>query len=185
MVSCHSFNSTEYHYNNGCVGYARDDVTMIAFTVANPDKSETLNNRKTSRQLFMYKASNGLFLQSRLYSSRSGESYGGMDGEQPESKLYRDLIQREISALENVPNLWKTYKYSRFEDNITADENFGGYCDWKHENFAPKVSLRSDHIANFRNFSIGKSGLRISCGSETIEGLYCDNCDHVSQIASR
>ncbi len=83
-------------YNCGCTGYARDDVTFIVFTASN---TETLNNRKTSRQLFMYKPQNELLLQSRLYNT-----YSGICGAQAESKLYRDLVQREISALEGVPN---------------------------------------------------------------------------------
>ena len=107
LTSCHSFNSTAYEYNNGCSGYARDGVTFIVFTVADPEVAETLNNRKTSRQLFMYKPYNGLLLQSRLYNT-----HGGTRGEQEESKLYRDLVQRELSELEGIPNLWKTENYS-------------------------------------------------------------------------
>ena len=74
---------------------------MIAFTVDNPLKPETFNKRKTSRQLFIYKVGNGLLLQSRIYNTS-----GGTCGEQKESTLYRDLVQREISELEGVPNLW-------------------------------------------------------------------------------
>lgn len=59
LTSCHSFNSTEYEYNNGCTGYARDKVSFIAFTVADPADKETLNNRKTTRQVFAYKPGNG------------------------------------------------------------------------------------------------------------------------------
>ena len=104
LTSCHSFNSTEYRYNNGCTGYARDDVTIIAFTVDDPSNPELLNNRKTTRQLFMYKVGNGLLLQSRMYNSG-----GGVYGASELSPLYRNLVQREISELEGVPNLWKTY----------------------------------------------------------------------------
>ena len=43
------------------------------------------------RQMFAYKVNNGLLLQSRLYNT-SGGTYGA----QKESKLYRDLVQREI-----------------------------------------------------------------------------------------
>ena len=72
MTSCHSFNVADGEYNCGCTGYARDDVTFIVFTASEPDKSETLNNRKTTRQLFMYKPFNGLLLQSRLYNTYGG-----------------------------------------------------------------------------------------------------------------
>ena len=58
----------------------------------------------------MYKPGNGLLLQSRLYNT-----YGGTSGEQADSNLYRDLIQRELSDLEHAPNLWKTFlQFAKF-----------------------------------------------------------------------
>ena len=49
LTSCHSLNSTEYGYNNGCSGYARDNYSIITFVAADPNNPETLNNRKTMR----------------------------------------------------------------------------------------------------------------------------------------
>ena len=100
LTSCHSLTCTEYQYNNGCTGYARDPVTFIAFTVADPSDKETLNNRKTTRQLFMYEPGNGVLCQSRLYTTN-----GGTDTEVEEYRLYRDLVQREIALLEGEVNL--------------------------------------------------------------------------------
>ena len=173
LTSCHSFNSTEYSYNCGCVGYARDEVTFIVFTAANPDEPETLNNRKTSRQIFMYQPNNGLLLQSRLYNS-----FGGTRGFQADSSVYRDLIQREISELEGVPNLWKTFPYvtNKIGCHISCGTGFGGYCDWNYSDFDPKISLRADHQHDFKNFSVGTFGLCVSCGKEICHGLYCDDC---------
>ena len=137
LTSCHSFNSTEYEYNNGCTGYARDKVSFIAFTVADPADKETLNNRKTTRQVFAYKPGNGLLLQSRMYNTS-----GGVYGASEDSKLYRDLIQREISMLENVPNLWKTYPtVGEKSFCVERGDGFGGYLDWEYENFDGKVSI--------------------------------------------
>ena len=174
LTSCHSFNSTEYTYNNGCSGYARDKYTFIVFTVVDPTKAETLNNRKNRRQIFCYKPGNGVLLQSRLYNDA-----GGTSREQAESKIYRDLVQREISALEEQPNLWQTFKYCD-NDKITFSEGygFGGYPDWKYPNFNAKVSIRADHADDYKSFEIGTWGLCISCGEETDEGLYCDSCNH-------
>ena len=172
MTSCHSFNSTEYIYNCGCTGYARDNYTFIVFTVADPNNPETLNNRKTTRQLFMYRPNNGLLLQSRLYNT-----YGGTSGAQEESKLYRDLIQREISELESVPNLWKTYPYVENKYvNFETGEGFGGYPDWIYKSFDAKISIRSDHAEDYETFKIGTYGLCVSCGCEIEKGLYCWDC---------
>lgn len=172
LTSCHSFNSTEYEYNCGCSGYARDEYSFIVFTVANPDVRETLNNRKTTRQIFAYKPNNGLLLQSRLYNT-SGGTYGG----QEDSKLYRDLVQREISDLENVPNLWKTYTYCENDKYIIdTGKGFGGYADWTYKDFDAKISIRKDHAHNCHEFTVGTYGLCISCGCEIDEKLYCKSC---------
>lgn len=173
LTSCHSFNSTEYEYNNGCTGYARDKVSFIAFTVADPADKETLNNRKTTRQVFAYKPGNGLLLQSRMYNTS-----GGVYGASEDSKLYRDLIQREISMLENVPNLWKTYPtVGEKSFCVERGDGFGGYPDWEYENFDGKVSIRADHEEDFRSLVVGSYGLCVSCGCETSYGVYCEDCN--------
>ena len=173
LTSCHSFNSTEYDYNNGCSGYARDNYTFIVFTVDDPSNPETLNNRKTTRQIFVYKPGNGLLLQSRMYNTS-----GGVYGAAEDSKLYRDLVQREISMLEEKPNLWKTCKFygSDFATDIYASEDFGGYPDWTYENFDAHVSVRKDRAEDFEELEIGATGLCICCGNEISSGLYCDDC---------
>lgn len=175
LTSCHSFNVSDGEYNCGCSGYARDDVTFIVFTASDPNIPETLNNRKTTRQLFMYQPYNGLLLQSRLYNT-----HGGTCGAQAESKLYRDLVQRELSELEGVPNLWKTEKYcgNKHDIHISCGSGFGGYADWIHSDFDAKISIRNDHAHDFETFTVGTYGLCISCASEISNGLFCDDCEH-------
>lgn len=134
LTSCHSFNSTDYQYNNGCSGYARDHVSFIAFTVDDPDNPELLNNRKTTRQVFAYRPGNGLLLQSRMYNTS-----GGTHGAQGDSKLYRDLIQREISMLEGVPNLWKTYPYCGGHEGCVIPKGQSKIEKYKVEEKAPKT----------------------------------------------
>ena len=170
LVSCHSLNSTEHPYNVGCTGYARDPYSFIVFTVADAEEPQTFNNRKTTRQMFAYQPGNGLLFQSRLYNT-----HGGTRGAQEESKLYRDLVQREISALEDVPNLWKTWAAS--EDDIVTGHGFGGYKDWAYGEFDAKVSIRNDHADDYKPLTIGAHGLCIRCGETIDSGLYCDYCD--------
>lgn len=172
LTSCHSFNSTEYEYNVGCTGYARDEVSFIAFTVADPADKESRNNRKTTRQIFAYKPGNGLLLQSRMYNTS-----GGVYGASADSKLYRDLIQREISMLENVPNLWKTFPTVGDKSFcVETGDGFGGYPDWQYENFDGKVSIRNDHEDDFESLVVGTWGLCVACGEETSHGVYCEDC---------
>ena len=183
MVSCHSINSTEYSYNCGCSGYARDNYSFIVFTASDPANPETLNNRKTSRQIFSYKPNNGLLLQSRMCTTNSGGSYGGINGDTEEGKLYRDLIQREISALENVPNLWITRDYyqNEFDATIRRGYGFGGYADWLEYTDCAKISIRKDKIDSFENFEIGTHGICISCADLIYSGLYCDSCQNTNR----
>lgn len=176
LTSCHSFNSTEYEYNNGCSGYARDSVSFIVFTVADPAQPETLNNRKTTRQIFAYRPGSGLLMQSRMYNTS-----GGVYGAAEDSKLYRDLVQREISLLENMPNLWNTYPSVKegIRDYVEIGDGFGGYADWTYENFDGHISFRKDCDRDSVDcLKVGTWGLCISCGCETSHGLYCDDCDH-------
>lgn len=178
LTSCHSFNSTEYEWNNGCTGYARDKWTFIVFTVDDPSVPETLNNRKTTRQIFAYKPGNGLLLQSRMYNTS-----GGVYGAAEDSKLYRDLVQREISALENVPNLWKTrlcldengYVYN---DCISAGVGFGGYRDWTYQEFDAHISIRADHADDYEPLKIGTWGICVVCAEENKDGVYCSDCEN-------
>lgn len=174
LTSCHSFNSTEYAYNSGCTGYARDKYSFIVFTAADPADPETLNNRKTTRQIFAYKPGNGLLLQSRFYNTS-----GGTRGAQEESPLYRDLIQREISAIEGVPNLWKTYPYVGHgkEHLIKSAMDFGGYPDWIYDEFDAKVSIRSDCEDSCESLKIGTLGICVCCADETNYGVYCHSCE--------
>lgn len=173
LTSCHSFNSTEYEYNCGCAGYARDKNTFIVFTTADPNDPETLNNRKTTRQIFAYMPDNGVLLQSRLYNTQ-----GGTTGAQEESRVYRDLIQREISALEDVPNLWKTYSATSEEVRYCVQNGggFGGYADWTYDHFDGKISIRNDHEDDYETLRVGTYGLCICCGEDTNYGLYCNDC---------
>ena len=181
MVSCHSFNSTEYSYNCGCSGYARDKTSFIVFTASDPKNPETLNNRKTSRQIFAYKPNNGLLLQSRMYTTKSNDSYGGVDGVSEDSKLYLSMVQKEIAALEEAPNSWKTYPYvGNGFVTIYAGNGFGGYCDWTFKQFAAQISLRDDKENDYKPFKVGTYGLCIKCGCQISSDLYCDDCtnDH-------
>ena len=177
LTSCHSFNSTDYEYNNGCSGYARDKYSFICFTVANPNNAESLNNRKTTRQIFVYKPGSGVLLQSRMYNTS-----GGTCGAQKESKDYRDLIQREISDLEGATNLWFTEKYLN-QHRIFFDihHDFGGYPDWTYSDFVPMLSVRTDAV-NPEGVIIGEAGVCIKCGCYNHDGVYCEDCSNSSRV---
>lgn len=185
LVSCHSLNRDDYNYGAGNVGYARDDITFVAFTVDNPDDAETLNNRKTSRQFFFYKPYSGVLLQSRLYDAQ-----GGTWGEQKISKLYRDLVQRTISKAENAFNLWVTRDYYRNEFGIAFDvaDGFGGYADWlkMHQTAEIKISVRKACVDTAeRYFVVGAPSLCVDCGDEIYgDSWLCDYCDGDHEICA-
>lgn len=169
LTSCHSFNREEYDYIAGCSGYARDATSFIVFTVDDPTDVETLNNRKTTRQIFAYRPGSGLLLQSRMYNTD-----GGVTGKSEITPLYRDLIQREISDLENVPNLWKTYSSTGDKNHLVKrGKGFGGYLDWTVNHFDGHISIRSDCSEDPEPLTVGAYGLCVKCGKETKFGAYC------------
>ena len=160
---------------------------MIAFTVKDFNDKESLNYRKTSRQLFMYKVGNGVLLQSRLYDSEiSGDPYGGVEGKAddiPKYKTYRELIEREIAECEKVPNFWgkaDDYNYGEncYEITIHADRHFGGYPDWLHFPRLTKITVLKGFEKKANNFTVGESGLCLECGGETEDSkdLLCEDC---------
>ena len=172
LTSSHSLTCTEYQYNNGCTGYARDPVTFIAFTVADPSDKETLNNRKTTRQLFMYEPGNGVLCQSRLYTTN-----GGTDTEVEEYRLYRDLVQREIALLEGEVNLWTKKTVSQWGKTWVHEHGFfGGYADWWHFSNLATVSVLKSHMETASSFIAGEAGLCLQCGEEIDKYLYCNDC---------
>ena len=185
LVSCHSLNSS-YSYKNGCVGYACDAITMIVFTVNNFDDEESWYNRKTSRQLFMYKPDSKVLLQSRMY-----DSAGGTTGRQPASKPYREIVQKIISDCEEKPNLWRSFNYNpcreHYEEypHFEFEEayNFAGYPDWTFPDFAPMISIRKDWTEDEdeRSFIIGAASYCTDCGREikahnTNKHMVCQKC---------
>lgn len=169
LTSCHSLNGTEYPYNNGCSGYARDGVTMIAFTVADDDDPETFYNRKTTRQIYAYQPGNGVLLQSRMYNTAGG-TYGGMK----ETAVYRGLIQKAIADLEGVSNVWDMQDSHR-SDYVSAHRDFGGYADWTYSSFGGNVCLLDAFADGAEPITIGAAGLCVVCGCKTSEGMYCDD----------
>lgn len=179
LTSCHSLNSDEHTYNSGCVGYARDKTSFIVFTCADPNDSETLNNRKTSRQVFAYRPGSGLLMQSRMYTT-SGGTYGKAE----DTTLYRDLVQREISMLEGGINSWITRDLpGDCSDYVIKGEDFGGYADWEYRDFDCHISFRKDLVRPGEDMlkvsplMVGAPALCVRCGEELAEreGLYCQN----------
>ena len=175
LVSCHSLNDEKTDYNGGCIGYARDNVTMIVFTASDPNNLETLNNRKTTRQLFMYQPHNGLLLQSRMYNTRGGEESAQRDAE-----LYRSLVEQEIAYCEHVTNTWhaEPYYHDGLDVHFESHPDFSGFPDWKCSTNTINMSINDNFKNKHQNFIIGNVGLCISCGKPTHQenGLYCTDC---------
>jgi len=177
LQSCHSLNSN-YKYQNGCSGYARDNYSFITFIPSVFDDKETWINRKTMRQMFFYKPYNGVLVQSRLY-----DASGGLYGNQAEvMKIYRDLVQREISACEDSVNSWKTERYSPNDSDIdfilNVGENFGGYPDWRYYNdFDIRLSVKKGKT-DFVKYKAGAQGRCMACGELTYSGdnVFCESC---------
>lgn len=176
LQSCHSLNSG-YEYQNGCSGYARDNYSFITFIPSVFDDKKTWINRKTMRQMFFYKPYNGVLIQSRLY-----DASGGLYGDQGEvMKIYRDLVQREISLCENEVNSWDTKKYNHYNNNefhLGIGDKFGGYPDWTYNSdFDIRQSIRKGKT-DFVKYNAGAQGRCMACGGLTYNGdnVFCEEC---------
>lgn len=178
MVSCHSLNS-EHSYKAGCAGYARDGVTIIAYTCKDISNQNSRYTRKTMRQLFEYRPGSGLLLQSRLYKcgATAGEAYGGTIGKQPESKVLRELLEKIISECEGKPNLWRSFPYCGNDEGINFyDANgFGGYSDYDYSKNAPMVAILKERDSDCTGFPIGAQGRCWTCG-DLDNTIQCYDC---------
>jgi hypothetical protein len=107
---------------------------------------------------------------------------GGTRGTAEDTPLYRDLVMREISALENMPNLWKTKQSydGAYEHLVEIGRGFGGYADWTYSDFDGHISVRNDcDPENAKPLVVGTYGLCVKCGDEIEDpdnGMYCDDC---------
>ena len=186
MTSCHSLNCTEYGYNVGCTGYARDRHSFIVFTAADPEKPETLNNRKTSRQVFMWGLEHPFLLQSRLYNATGMNDAVLFD-------YYREAVQSAIREGLGFGEdaKWSTVSY--FDQTVFEagkHRDFGGYADWQFQTNYPTVSTLVEGGCEARQdfseqdseqdvehyIAVGESGVCIECGELISDRLYCREC---------
>lgn len=170
LTSCHTINVKNSRYNCGCSGFARDNVTFVAFTVDDPSNITSLNNRKTMRQLFMYQPRSGVLIQSRLY-----HTIGSNLEVDEQSTLYREMIQCEIATLEGAMNLWETTPYEVESQIIKKGKGFGGFPDWEFEERNTKISRRIDAKTNVK-LTVGTYGLCLICGKHIDKGVCCVRC---------
>ena len=186
MTSCHSFNG-EYRYKSGSIGYARDNVTLCVFTAANDGAG--LLNRKTARQLFFYY--DGALVQSRLYTSRNGGSYGGVAGDLCDHwqiEEFRHALQDLLSHGEGYNSKWRFTDYrkprtnpktgnrnrnagqlNRYGVQLYANELFGGYADWEafsDEHGMIVISRLNAMKDKCTSFTVGEAGLYLQDGNE-------------------
>lgn len=180
LTSCHSLNNTEYEYNCGCSGYAADYVTMIAFTVSDPDDEDLQYYRKTSRQLFMYKVGTGVLVQSRMYNSE-----GGTSGLNAWSESYRNAITKLIAECEEKENDWEVndYYHNKYDFELKPGIGFGGYPDWIYSDFNAVVAVRKDSqllCGVVMDYRAGKRGTCLGCGCDITEHVFCSECNTIT-----
>ena len=176
LTSCHSLNNYEYKFANGCSGYAADDVTMIAFTVSDPENENLQYYRKTSRQLFMYKPGSGVLIQSRMYNSEGGTKGGNIWSED-----YLKAVQSIINVCEGKDRKWETDNYDSkaFGFTLIPSSDFGGYPDWLYRDFCPHISVDKNVLpleGEARDWYCGTAGTCLYCGKEITKKVYCVDC---------
>ena len=154
MISCHPF-------KNGCVGYARDSVTMIAFTASDDKKPETLNNRKTNRQLFMYKVGNGVLLQSRLYTTCRDNSYGGVECDECGWEYDEDDLTEAYNA--------DGERVLVCDDCLLHNYFYCDECETYHHNNCLAIEEHGRYIC-------------YDCARENENYFYCEDCDSYHHI---
>lgn len=166
--SCHCLEEGEYHA--GTLSYMNDSVSMIFYTVDEDVTEDFYTEPRITRQVFCYK--DGILLQSRLYPRT--------DDDETRS-IYRDIVQRTISACLDVPNLWALKRdQQQVGHYCTTHRDALHYTDYIYKSYKPNISLlKSVHSGEENQLVIGNRVYCISCSHAICEtdSLYCENCN--------
>ncbi len=181
--NCHTITPRDGYrgqHRAGCLSYAADGVTMLFYTIENPNFNRPYEEKKVTRQVFFYK--NGLLVQERLYPKTHDED-DASDVNSPVSQ-YRQIVQDIIAKCENDNSGWEKVSGDSFR--ITANSNTYMYHDWSsYQRFNFKLA---DKVL-VTSIRVGGNSYCLKCGKqkttedrsrdEEAASLYCYECDNI------
>lgn len=181
--NCHTIvprDNYQGQHKAGCLSYATDSVTMLFYTIENPNFNRPYEEKKVTRQVFFYK--DGLLVQERLYP-KTHDRDDVSDVNSPVFQ-YRQIVQDIIAKCENDNSGWEEVSSESFR--ITANSNTYMYHDWSNYwRFNSKL-VDKGSVASIK---VGGNSYCLKCGKqkttedrsrdEEATSLYCYDCDNI------
>lgn len=163
-ASCHTIdktnkrnmpNSYQGMYSSGTVSYMLDKPSMVFYTVdASYNGNDFWNEPKICRQMFHWAEEK--LVQGRLYPQDN-------DGDDSVYTPYREIVQKIMSEIFDMPNLWTVSKGTCAASKY-VNSNGTHYRDY--ENFSNCSLSRPKGSENEEYFTIGHMPICIKCGEE-------------------
>lgn len=184
-ASCHTIdkrnkrgmpNSYEGMYSSGTISYMLDSPSMVFYTVdASYNGNDFWNEPKINRQMFHWGEEK--LVQGRLYPQDN-------DGNNSVYTPYREIVQKVMSELFDLPNYWTVSKGTDAAGKF-IDSDGTHYRDY--DNYSNCTLSRPKGSENDRCITVGHDPICIECGrehdtedcisccSKPIE-YYCEEC---------
>lgn len=163
-ASCHTIdktnkrnmpNSYQGMYSSGTVSYMLDKPSMVFYTVdASYNGNDFWSEPKICRQMFHWAEEK--LVQGRLYPQDN-------DGDDSVYTPYREIVQKIMSEIFAMPNLW-TVKRGTYDASKYVWSEGTHYKDY--ENFNNCSLSRPKGSENENSFTIGHMPICIKCGEE-------------------
>ena len=166
-ASCHTIDKTnkrgmpntyEGQYSSGTMSYMLDGTSMVFYTVdAKYDGDEYYNEPKVHRQMFHFQTP--CLIQGRLYPQDN--DYKDNDF----YKQYRNLVQKIMSEIYEVPNLWSIQR--RTSEALEHVISHGThYQDYVYYDNCTISTLKSGEDSTHFTVVIGHKPICVYCGKE-------------------
>lgn len=163
-ASCHTIdknnkrgmpNSYEGMYSSGTISYMLDSPSMVFYTVdASYNGNDFWNQPKINRQMFHWGEEK--LIQGRLYPQDN-------DGDNSVYTPYREIVQKVMSELFDLPNYWTVSKGTDAAGKF-IDSDGTHYRDYN--NYSNCTLSRPKGSENDSYITVGHAPICIECGNE-------------------
>ena len=154
-------------YCGGTMSYMLDSVSIVTFVYQNIP--EDFEEGKIYRNMFHF--NDGALVQGRIYPQ-------GNDGATDLYKIFRSVMQKEMSNILGIENKWTLSKKKPYEANIISEgAHYRDYTNFSDCNVSYAQQLMSE-LPSSTLMTIGHTGVCVNCGGESYSSgcLICDDC---------
>ena len=158
-------------YSGGNIGYMRDSVSFICFTIKENTPVDDWKSGKTHRAVFAYE--DGVLYEGRVYPD------GRDGGDETIAVTMRNFVQKLIADGLNENNIWTVKKGASWtSSHVRGARGYCGYHDWRscedgNMSFLQKETTDMDHIIEIGTFAVCAD---CGCTHTNSKCVLCERC---------